>query len=104
VRTGTAAAAAINSFTNTLGPDATVDEVQIAREEVQRTFKVLMEEGGDVVEDQREALNTAAAEFQTAIDEVPNDAALSDSADVLQEQVARVDATRDEYVAELDCG
>ncbi|MBG6225094.1 gas vesicle protein [Arthrobacter sp. CAN_A2] len=96
--------AAVNSFTDTLSPGATVDEVQLAREEVQRTFKDLMEEGGDVAEDQREALNKAVGEFQTAIDEVPDDATLSESTAALQEEVARIDVTRDEYVAELDCG
>ncbi|PPB48304.1 hypothetical protein C4K88_15240 [Arthrobacter pityocampae] len=95
---------AVNDFTDTLSPGTTVDEVQAAREDVQRTFEDLMEEGGDVAEDKREALNKAVGEFQTAVDAVPDDAALLERAAVLRAEVAKIDITRDEYVAELDCG
>ena len=96
--------AAVNNFTETLRPGATADEVQAAREEVRRTFDDLMEEGGDVVEDKREALNKAVGEFQTAVDEVPDGATLSEGVTALREEAAKVDLTRDEYVSELACG
>ncbi|WP_104167283.1 hypothetical protein [Arthrobacter sp. SX1312] len=95
---------AVNDFTDTLRPGATADEVQAARAEVRRTFDDLMEEGGDVVEDKREALNEAVGEFQTAVDEVPDGATLSEGVTALREEAAKVDLTRDEYVAELGCG
>lgn len=96
--------AAVNDFTDTLSPGTTAGEVQAAREEVRRTFDDLMEEGGDVVEDKREALNKAVGEFQTAVDGIPDDATLSEGVAALREEAAKVDLTRDEYVAELQCG
>ena len=96
--------AAVNDFTDTLRPGASADEVQTAREEVRRTFDDLMEEGGDVVEDKREALNKAVGEFQTAVDQATDGATLSEGVAALREEAAKVDLTRDEYVAELSCG
>ncbi|WP_043443002.1 hypothetical protein [Arthrobacter sp. L77] len=95
---------AVKDFTASLSPDTTVDEVQAAREEVQRTFEDLMEEGGDVAEDKREALNKSVGEFQTAVDAVPDNAPLLERAAVLRAEVAKIDVTRDEYIAELGCG
>lgn len=95
--------AAVDDFTELVASGASASEVQVAREEVQRTFKDVMEERGDVSEDQMEPLNKAVGEFQTAIDEVPDDAALSRDAAALQEELTRVDTAGDEYLAELGC-
>ncbi|WP_434995665.1 hypothetical protein [Arthrobacter sp. Ld5] len=96
--------AAVDDFTDTLRPGADVEEVQAARDEVRRTFEDLMEEGGDVAEDKREALNKTVAEFRTAVDEIPDDTTLSQGLAVLRQKAAEVDTTRGEYVAELGCG
>lgn len=95
--------AAVDDFTGLVASGASASEVQVAREEVQRTFKDVMEERGDVSEDQMEPLNKAVGEFQTAIDEVPDDAALSRDAAALQEELTRVETAGDEYLAELGC-
>lgn len=57
-----------------------------------------------LVEDKRETLNEAVAGSQTAVDEVTDRETLVEGIATLQAEAAKVDITRDEYVADLGCG
>lgn len=93
-------AAALNDFEDTLTPESTTGEVRAAREEVQRTYQDLVRAGEAVAEDRTEELEGATRELDAAVDDVPDDATLSEAAGSLRNEAAQVDAARDNFVSE----
>jgi outer membrane murein-binding lipoprotein Lpp len=82
--------AAVKTFQDTLTTDATVEEVQTAREGVRSTYATLVNEAGDVAQDRMAELATATNELNAAVDAVPSDAALTDALGSLKNEAADV--------------
>jgi hypothetical protein len=95
--------AALKTFQDTLTTDATVEEVQAAREGVQGTYATLVNEAGDVARDRMAELETATNELNAAVDAVPSDAALSDALGSLKNEATDVVNARNDVDNALNC-
>ena len=95
--------AALKTFQETLTADATVEEVQAAREGVRGTYETLVNETQDVAQDRMAELGTATDELNAAVDAVPSDAALSDALGSLKNEAADVVNARNDLDNELKC-
>jgi hypothetical protein len=95
--------AALNNFEENLTPETTTGGARAARDEVQRTYEVLVDEGQDVASDSIQDLEEAMGQLNTAVDNVPDEATLSEAADSLRYEATQVEAARDNVVNDLAC-
>jgi hypothetical protein len=96
-------AASLQSFQKTLTPDATIDEIRSAREEVSNTYNDLKGATANVAKDRTDALASAADDFNAAVDAIPDDATVPQAVDSLKNEAAKVDTARDGVASELNC-
>ena len=96
-------AAALQNFRETLTPDATIEEIRSAREEVSNTYNDLKGATANVAKDRTDALASAADEFKAAVDAVPDDATVPQAVDSLKNEAAKVDTARQGVASELNC-
>ncbi|GAA3688563.1 hypothetical protein GCM10023081_27380 [Arthrobacter ginkgonis] len=95
--------AALKTFQDTLTTDATVEEIQAAREGVRGTYATLVNEVGDVARDRMAEVETATNELNAAVDAVPSDAALSDALGSLKNEATDVVNARNDLDNALKC-
>ncbi|UNK46843.1 hypothetical protein [Arthrobacter sulfonylureivorans] len=96
-------AAALQNFRETLTPDATIEEIRSAREEVSNTYNDLKGATANVAKDRTDALASATDEFKAAVDAVPDDATVPQAVDSLKNEAAKVDTARQGVASELNC-
>jgi hypothetical protein len=96
-------AAALQNFRQTLTPDASIDEIRAAREEVSNTYNDLKGAAANVAKDRTDELASATDEFKAAVDAVPDDATVPQAVDSLKNEAAKVDTARQGVASELNC-
>jgi prophage DNA circulation protein len=96
-------AAALQNFRETLTPDATIEEIRSAREEVSNTYNDLKGATANVAEDRTDALASATDELKAAVDDVPDDATVRQAVTSLKNEAANVEAARKGVASELNC-
>ena len=94
---------ALDNFDTTLTPDATVDEVMAARDEVRAAWQELDAAADDVAQDRGQALDDAWDGLQDSIDDVSGDATVSDAAESLRDDAVEVQEARDALAEDLGC-
>ncbi|MFE7504273.1 hypothetical protein [Promicromonospora sp. NPDC057488] len=94
---------ALDDFRSTLTPDATVDDVRAARDELSSAWQTFDSAATEVVQDRSEELDEAWAGLQKAVDDVAGDATVAGALSTLQDEAAGVKTARDDVVSELDC-
>ena len=94
---------ALDNFDTTLTPDATVAEVQSARDEVRQAWQAFDSAASDVAQDRGQALDDAWESFNGAVDDVEGGESVSDAVDSLKDDAAAVKAARDSISDELGC-
>lgn len=94
---------ALDNFDTTLTPDATVDEVVAARDDVRAAWQELDAAAGDVAQDRGQALDDAWDGLQESIDDVGGDASISDAVESLRDEAVEVQAARDALADDLGC-
>jgi hypothetical protein len=94
---------ALDNFDTTLTPDATVDEVMAARDEVRAAWRDLDAAADDVAQDRGQALDDAWDGLQDSIDDVSGDATISDAAESLRDDAVEVQEARDALAEDLGC-
>lgn len=95
--------AALDDFRSTLTPDATVDDVRAARDDLGETWQEFEAAASDVVADRSEELDEAWDGLQQAVDDVSGDATVAGAIDTLRDEAQGVKDARDDVVSELDC-
>ncbi|MEV7646628.1 hypothetical protein [Arthrobacter sp. NPDC089319] len=95
--------AALQNFRDTLTPDATIDEIRSAREEVSNTFNDLKGATTNVAKDRTDALASAMDELKAAVDDVPDDATVRQAVTSLKNEADNVKSARDGVASELNC-
>lgn len=95
--------AALDDFRSTLTPDATVDEVRAARDDLSQAWQEFDSAASDVVADRSEELDEAWDGLQKAVDDVAGEATVSGAIDTLRDEAEGVKDAKDDVVAELDC-
>lgn len=96
-------AADLQKFEDVLTPEATVEQIRTARDEVSSSHDDLVEESQDVAEDRVAALESAKEDFLEAVDELPDEATVPEAAEDLQDDVDAVKSARSSVASELSC-
>lgn len=94
---------ALDDFDTTVTPEATVDEVGAARDEVRQAWQELKDATADVAEDRGQELDDAWDGLQQAVDDVQGDETVSDAAESLKDEAANVQDARQAMADELGC-
>ena len=96
-------AAALANFKATLKPDATVEEVRAAQEEVTKTYEDLVKAGENLAQERADAVKAAEAKFNAAVAAVPDDATLTQATNSLRDEASNVEAAIRDLRAEVKC-
>lgn len=94
---------ALDNFDTTLTPDATVDEVTAARDEVRAAWQELDAAADDVAQDRGQALDDAWDGLQESVDDISGDATVADVVDSLRDDAVEVQEARDALADDLGC-
>lgn len=95
--------AALDNFDTTLTPDATVDEVMAAREEVRTAWRDLDAAADDVAQDRGQALDDAWNGLEQSVENLSGEETIADAADSLRDDAAEVQEARDALADDLGC-
>ncbi|AXJ09481.1 hypothetical protein [Arthrobacter sp. PM3] len=96
-------AAALTNFKDTLKPDATIEQVRKAQDQVTKTYDDLVAANKNLAQERADAVKAAEAKFNAAVSAVPNDATLTQAAASLQDEAANVQAAISDLRAEVKC-
>jgi len=94
---------ALDNFRSTLSPDATVDDVRSARDELSQAWQDFDSAATEVVQDRSEELDEAWDGLQKAVDDVAGDATVAGALSTLEDEAQGVKDARDDVVSELGC-
>jgi hypothetical protein len=96
-------AAALTNFKDTLKPDATIEQVRTAQEQVTKTYDDLVKATGDLAQQRADAVKSAEAKFNDAVKAVPDDATLTQATSSLRDEAALVQAAITDLRTEVKC-
>jgi hypothetical protein len=96
-------AAALKNFKDTLKPDATIEQVRAAQEQVSKTYEDLAKASENLAQQRAEAVKAAEAKFNAAVAAVPNDATLKQAANSLRDEASNVEAAIRDLRTEVKC-
>ncbi|SKB71904.1 hypothetical protein SAMN05660473_02040 [Arthrobacter sp. 49Tsu3.1M3] len=96
-------AAALANFKATLKPDATIEQVHSAQDQVTATYEDLAKASQNLAQQRAEAVKAAEAKFNAAVAAVPNDATLAQAAGSLRDEAANVEAAIRDLRTEIKC-
>ena len=94
---------ALTGFKDTLKPGATLEQVRAARDQVVKTYDELVDATGDAAKDRVDAVTSAEARFAAAVNDVPDDATLTEAAASLRDEAANVQAALSDLATEVQC-
>jgi len=96
-------AEALTSFKDTLKPGVTAEQVRASRDQVVKTYDDLVKEAGNAAQDRVDAVRTAEEKFAAAVNDIPNDATLTEAVDSLRDEAANVQAALSDLATESRC-
>ena len=96
-------AAALAEFKATLKPDATIEQVRAAQDQVTKTYDDLVKASENLAQQRADAVKAAEAKFNAAVAAVPDDATLTQAADSLRDEASNVEAAIRDLRAEVAC-
>ena len=96
-------AAALANFKATLKPDATIEQVHSAQDQVTATYEDLAKASQNLAQQRAEAVKAAEAKFNAAVAAVPNDATLAQAAGSLRDEAANVEAAIRDLRTQVNC-
>ena len=94
---------ALTGFKDTLKPGATLEQIRAARDQVVKTYDELVDATGDAAKDRVDAVTSAEARFAAAVNDVPDDATLTEAAASLRDEAANVQAALSDLATEVQC-
>jgi hypothetical protein len=96
-------AAALKNFKDTLTPDATIEQVHAAQDQVTKTYDDLATASGNLAQQRADAVKAAEAKFNAAVAAVPDTATLTQAATSLRDEAASVEAAIVDLRTEVKC-
>lgn len=96
-------AAALAKFKDTLKPDATIEQVRAARDQVTKAYEDLVKAGENLARQRADAVKAAEAKFNAAVAAVPDDATLTQATNSLRDEASNVEAAIRDLRAEVKC-
>ena len=94
---------ALTSFKDTLKPGATLEQIRAARDQVVKTYDELVAATGSAAKERVDAVTSAEARFTAAVNDVPDDATLTEAAASLRDEAANVQAALSDLATEVQC-
>lgn len=87
----------------TLTPESSVDEIRAVREDIQGAYRELVTELDDVADDRYVELDKAYDAFNDSVDDLDDDATLTEALASLQEEAATVRDAEAAVADDLEC-
>ncbi|MGW2095057.1 hypothetical protein [Promicromonospora sukumoe] len=94
---------ALDTFRSTLSPDATVDDVRAARDDLSQAWQSFDSAATEVVQDRSQELDDAWDGLQKAVDDVAGEATVAGALSTLEDEAQGVKDAKDDVVSELGC-
>lgn len=94
---------ALTGFKDTLNPDATLEQVRAARDQVTKTYDDLVTAIGSEARGRVDAVIAAENNFSSAVDEINDNTTLTEATDSLRDEAANVQAALSDLVTEVQC-
>ncbi|SKC59552.1 Mce/MlaD family protein [Krasilnikoviella flava] len=95
---------ALRNLASTIGPDATVEDVQAARDQAEEAQQALEESISGVTDDRTDDIARSWDALATAFSQVDDDATLAEAADSLKDEAEGVVDATASVREDLDCG
>lgn len=96
-------ASALTDFKDTLRPDATVEQLRSARDEVVKAYNDLIEASGKVAQERAAAVVAAEEQFVAAVNAVAGQATLPQAVETLRTEAAKVQAAVTDLRSDAKC-
>ena len=96
-------AEALTNFKDSLKPGVTVEQVRASRDQVAKTYDELVSAAGSAAQARVDAVKTAQEKFAAAVNDVPDDATLTEAAASLRDEAANVQAALSDLATEVQC-
>ncbi|MEO3933109.1 hypothetical protein WMO79_09905 [Micrococcaceae bacterium Sec7.4] len=96
-------AVALTGIKDTLKPGTTLEQVRAARDQVVKTYDALVKEIGNAAKTRVDAVTAAEDRFAAAVNDVPDDATLTEAVDSLRDEAANVQGALSDLVTEVKC-
>lgn len=94
---------AVTDFQTTLAPGVTIEELRSARDEVVDTFTDLGAAAADAAGERLDAVEAAERSLRMAVDDIPDQATVTDAIDSLRDEAAELKAAVEDLVEEVSC-
>ncbi len=94
---------ALTGFKDTLKPGATVEQVRAARDQVVKTYDDLVSATGSGAKERVDAVRSAEDKFAAAVNDITDDATLTEAADSLRDEAANIQAALSDLVTDVEC-
>ena len=94
---------ALDNFDTTLTPEASVDEVMAARDQVRQAWSDLDAAADDVAQDRAAVLGDAWDGFQQSVEDLSGDETIADAAESLRDDAVEIQQARDALAEDLGC-
>ena len=94
---------ALTGFKDTLQPGATVEQVRAARDQVVKTYDDLVSAIGSGAQERVDAVRSAEDKFASAVNDIDDDATLTEAVDSLRDEAANIQAALSDLVTDVNC-
>jgi uncharacterized lipoprotein YajG len=94
---------ALTGFKDSLKPGATVEQVRTARDLVVKTYDDLVTATGSAAAARVDAVRAAEDTFTAAVNDIPDDATLTDAIDSLRDEAVNVQGALSDLVTDVEC-
>jgi hypothetical protein len=94
---------ALVDFQATLKPEATIEQIRSARDEVNASFDALVTDARDLAQDRVAEVNDSVSELRAAIDAVPDDSAVPEAIDSLRDETEDVRSALQDLQRDMTC-
>ena len=80
-----------------------MDQIRAARDQVVKTYDELVAATGSAAKERVDAVRSAEDRFTAAVNDIPDDATLTEAADSLRDEAANVQAALSDLATEVQC-
>ncbi|MFE4197943.1 hypothetical protein ACFRJ9_18970 [Paenarthrobacter sp. NPDC056912] len=91
------------SFRNLLTPEATIEQIRAARDEVVKAADELNKKAADITQDRLEAVKAAEKKFEAAVNDVRDQATVPEAVASLKDEAAGVETAVSNLSKDIKC-
>jgi hypothetical protein len=94
---------AVSEFRATLKPEASLEQIRLARDRVNASFDALVTDARDLAQDRVAEVNASVNDLRAAIDAIPDDSAVPEAIVSLRDETAEVRAALQGLQSDISC-